>query len=107
MSLSASSGLFLTNHDNDFSAKFLQNKKKVAKSNNKIQQKKQEPQTENLFNIAQKQQDSHMSTEDSVRNTQIETLGTMAYNNSGAESAGTMANASSTGGTTTSVSCVA
>lgn len=103
MSLSATSGLVLANHKSNFNPFLSQaNKKNLNLFENK---KKEEPKTVNPFNVSQEQLNAQIAAKTNyVQSAPTETLGTMAYNGSGAESAGTMASAA---GSVSSVSCVA
>ncbi len=103
MCLSASSGLALANHSGNFAPK-LTNANKAHNINNQ-NKKKEEPQKANPFNISQAQLNAQIAAkETAVQSAPTETLGTMAYNGSGAESAGTMASAAPSG---SGMSCVA
>ncbi len=96
MSLSASSGLVLASHKNNFMPQLTKTNEKHHDNNidHDLKKKKEEPQKVNPFNISQEELNSQMAAlTKPVKSTSTETLGTMAYNNSGAESAGTMAKA--------------
>ena len=105
MSLSASSGLILANHKSGLKPQMSQ-AAKAQNLNNIDNKKKQENQKINPFSTAQEETTSQVAFEsDSIPSIPTETLGTMAYSSSGAESAGTMASAAGSVGA--SVSCVA